>query len=362
MEILDIIKRHESLYIKTLRQYDSAEKTENYRYIIQPGLLEEIDRLITQDMRDVFSNEQLHLEEYMYLANAIKHWNAAFNFCSKKKKDNYTIPSLGKYYLPGGIPNPLAIPIPIDCSNHKYTEQDLEKMLMVHTSHLNNPYLASVYLAYYVLEDIIPLRTKLGSDSFWRLENIWLKNVKELIAWLVWKREGEIAEDWRKEKDYFIACWIIRSMLLNPEKGNRQQFGTIKKYLIKNYLKEVPTKLAGHRHKSYIIDESKAKTHELIRRKAQRIWELGGTGSKENDWANAQNYVNLFYDNIIAAVEENDEESIENVLLAFQFSKSPNNRFLIINCFETAVALNFLKTSKLINIFDRKELTVEEIL
>ena len=49
----------------------------------------------------------------------------------------------------------------------------------------------------------------------------------------------------------------------------------------------------------------------------------------------------MFYEHIIPAVLQNDEESVLTVLKAFQFSNE-NSYNLIINCFEAALPIYFL--------------------
>ncbi|HEY4787125.1 MAG TPA: hypothetical protein VIH57_13800, partial [Bacteroidales bacterium] len=57
-----------------------------------------------------------------------------------------------------------------------------------------------------------------------------------------------------------------------------------------------------------------------------------------------------YYENIIPAIMKDDNDSekinhINNILKAFEFSKSPQNRFLIINSFETVIAIYFINKS-----------------
>jgi hypothetical protein len=80
----------------------------------------------------------------------------------------------------------------------------------------------------------------------------------------------------------------------------------------------------------------------LIKRNAKRIRETTGNLDNDINWFRAKLYTGMFYENIIPAVIENNEDKTVMILKAFQFSKAPENRYLIINCFETAIAIHFL--------------------
>jgi hypothetical protein len=124
------------------------------------------------------------------------------------------------------------------------------------------------------------------------------------------------------------------------------EFGATKFYIQEHYLDD-EGKL------SITIDE-RSKLFELIKKKAYRIYETTGSNDKNLNWENAKLYVKMFYENIIPAVIDKNEENILKVLKAFQFSIT--NRFLIINCFEASIAIYFLDSNIIENLWKNTEL------
>ena len=56
-----------------------------------------------------------------------------------------------------------------------------------------------------ILEGKINFISKIGSKSYWRLETEWLKKVKQLKAYFIWKsRKGK--DWWNSEKAKLSAC------------------------------------------------------------------------------------------------------------------------------------------------------------
>lgn len=195
---------------------------------------------------------------------------------------------------------------------------------------------ATLIFALKVLEGEIHLTRSLQPASYWRLENIWLSEVKRTKAFLNWER-GLIqrmpeSRNWSPDDYYFEACRRLRKRLADEEhKARAADFALVREYMRNRYLDDKGNFSSGR-------DESE----KLLRAKAQQIFEVTGGQGADADWHHACTYSRMFYENIILAVEAKDQESTLVVLKAFQYSKAPENRYLIINCFEAAVALYFL--------------------
>ena len=183
-------------------------------------------------------------------------------------------------------------------------------------------------LALNILKGVIPF-AQLHPESYVHLEAAWLRRVKAILAYCYW-RAGSLKGP---DADYFDASAEIRSWLLKRERSKLQDFDRVENYLTENYLT-----------KSGLLDEKKAE--KLIIAKARRIWETTGEQDPEKNWFRARLYIKLFYENIVGAVRSKDEktgrEKTAKILEAFEFSKSPLNRFLIINAFEAVLAIEFL--------------------
>ncbi len=183
---------------------------------------------------------------------------------------------------------------------------------------------ACAFMALKVLEGEIPISV-LSSSSYKMLEGVWLKDVKQLKAYYIWKENESSAE----EENYHEASRAICRLLRLGIRDDPSAFGPLKGYLLDRYLCEDGRQL------------DPKKEWPLIQPKAQRIWETRGEPDQDLNWHRAQSYVKLFYENILPAVE-GSRESTKSVLKAFQFSKAPRNRYLIINSFEVALAVRFL--------------------
>ncbi len=150
------------------------------------------------------------------------------------------------------------------------------------------------------------------------------------FAWIEQKRGLFL----NHEKDFFDACDHIRQeLLVNEEmKSSLSDFNEVETYIKTHYL--------GSDGKLRTPIEKAPDLQKLIEVKAKRIHETTGSTDANKNWLQAETYTKMFYENIIPAVVKNDREKVLRVLKAFQYSKM--NRFIIINCFETASAIYFL--------------------
>lgn len=191
---------------------------------------------------------------------------------------------------------------------------------------------ASSHTSLYVLKRIIPFEN-LASESYMHLEKTWLRREKAILAYFYWCADpykGAVI-------DFNNSASEIRSWLLERKRVNLDYFGEVENYLMDSYLV-----------KADLLDETKEATQRLIEGKARRIWKMTGEQNEKRNWFRARLYVKLFYENIIGAVRDSDVKKTAKILEAFEFSKSAENKLIIINAFETALAIEFLD-KKVIN-------------
>jgi len=181
-----------------------------------------------------------------------------------------------------------------------------------------------------VLEGGVQLSSRVGPNALKRLENEWLSKVKRTKAYLLWE-EGNVSSDAsHHESDYYRACESFRKRLVDPEiKSQVEDFHPIEEYLRANYLDS-----RGR------FDAGKKPAKALLDVKAYRIYTHSREDNADLNFSHALGYAKMFYDNVLPAVK-GDEESTLLALKAFQYSKAPENRYLIINCLETAIAIYF---------------------
>jgi|SRR5271157_392250 len=188
---------------------------------------------------------------------------------------------------------------------------------------------ACAFLALMILEGTDISFLQLEPASYHLLEEVWFKTAKQLRAYYQWQKCDQGTPD----ANYFKATNDLRQTLLGRRPASLAQFERVKNYLQENYLDGSAT---GK------LDESKPRTNMLLRGMAQRIWENTGNIDAAANWFRARTYTHLYYDNIVPAVTEKNAAATASIMKAFQFSKAPTNRYLIINCFEVAVASEFL--------------------
>lgn len=311
-----------------------------------PHLLKEVDQLLTA-MKVLFSTST-SLEDNLWLINATVLWTGVFTSI-------FNIPRI----IALGEPPKHLLPSLPSTTGSGLTEQELNEMVnnrakYFEVSRLTKEQisysdkewqtdirLANTFLASETLDGKINFARRLSSSSYYRLEQFWLKDIKDFRAYFVWlERRGEFNDGHRKE-DYLQVCDHIRNMLVNEQiKALPMEFGEARQYLENQYL-----------NKNMEIDEDK--TRGIIQKKAYRMGELQGIHDGSQDWADAKAYVKMFYENIIPAVLDNDPEAVLAVLKAFQFTGAGHKQNIgedspiiikhhVVNCFEVTLATYFI--------------------
>lgn len=193
---------------------------------------------------------------------------------------------------------------------------------------------ARTYFAANVLTGKPDLAYQLGEESYEELEQVYLEDAKKLQAYHIWlKNKNNLP----LEQNYLKVCEQIRLRLLNRTiKAPEADFSDIHSYLSRRYLNGQKT---GFPTTSYDSET----TYQLKQIKALRIseyqWEQKLPSSPEEDWKKATEFAVLYYDNIIGAVE-GDLTCVKNVLKSFL---EPWRSYKIVNCFEAAIALSYIK-------------------
>ena len=178
-----------------------------------------------------------------------------------------------------------------------------------------------------VLEDEMPF-IRLDPESYNHLEGAWLRRVKQMKAYYIWKNHKRIGS---ALDDFFKAGQEIRNWLLHRPRSKLIHFDRIRGYIQREYLAD-----------NGMLDETKPGAFNLIKTKAHRIWQTTNQPDPKLNWYRAKLYVTMYYENIVGAVLENDERKTATILKAFEFSKSEENGYLIINAFEAVIAIDFL--------------------
>ncbi|MDJ0650568.1 MAG: hypothetical protein QNJ60_17890 [Xenococcaceae cyanobacterium MO_188.B19] len=192
-------------------------------------------------------------------------------------------------------------------------------------------YSACTYFSSKILEGKLDLPTLVKSELYDCLEKVWLEDVKQLKAYQIWRsiEDRWISENHIREDYYYQACNQIADSLVDPYiKAPPSRFEALQDYLKNHYLTDEGK-----------LDENKS--HNLIERKAYRIWKKTKNSNSWENWSSAKQYVEDLYGNIIPAVLKSDPKSITRVKNAIKASENPAY-YNIINCFEMALVIYFL--------------------
>ncbi len=222
----------------------------------------------------------------------------------------------------------------------RFTREFLDGIQSTPEEMLNDMLDARAFLVLKILDQEMRLG-HLDSEAYQLLESTWLRRVKQMKAFFIWKVGGTGS----REGDFHQASREIRGWLLRRSRADSTDFQKVQDYLREHYLDAADG-----------IDENKLATNRLIAEKARRIWQTTGETCEQLNWFRAKLYVTMFYQNIIGAVLESDLQKTATILKAFEFSKAPENRYLLTNGFEAAIAIDFLNKDIIREILRKPEL------
>lgn len=208
----------------------------------------------------------------------------------------------------------------------RFTSEYIDSIPSTPQEMLNDLLDARAFLVLNILDQEMRL-ADIDPGAYYLLEGVWLRRVKQMKAFHIWKVGGTGSRD----GDFHQASREIREWLLKRGRSDLSSFNKVRTYLRDSYLDD-----------SDALDERKLGVSRLITAKARRLWEMTGETREKVNWFRAKLYVTMFYENIIGAVVAGDLQKTAMILKAFEFSKFPRNRYLLTNGFEGAVAIEFL--------------------
>jgi hypothetical protein len=177
--------------------------------------------------------------------------------------------------------------------------------------------------AFETLASSIPLH-QIGAESYIRLEECWLEDMKKLQAYAIKMRQSGRG-DMDHAADYYAqACQELSERLQAGSKLDCDGFTPVLEYLENRFMS------------NGVIDMAKAEP--LIRAKAERLWKMTG-GDAEVNWLIAETFVRDFYGNLAFAVLGMDIQAYDKVMGAL-LAGDPVAQ--IVNVFEITMAMNFL--------------------
>lgn len=208
---------------------------------------------------------------------------------------------------------------------------------------------AEIFLANDILDGTIDFAHRISSRSYPRLEKIWMSEVRELLAYLEWEARGADLFDPNTTQHYFRAWDDFAKRIKAFEfKVSPSDFGEAKRYLEAKYV--------TFENGCYKLKESLSKgdKYSIFHSKSQRVrqekgrWDHNRFWDDQLNWRNAEKYIKQYYENIIPAVVDKDENCAKKVIQAFDYSM--RGPYRIINAFEMALVIYFVGTDTLRNV------------
>jgi hypothetical protein len=198
----------------------------------------------------------------------------------------------------------------------------------------------------------VNMARQFSSDSYCHLEEVWVDDVKDVIAYLAWEAQKSVGEEPDRER-YRDACQELNEMVFDRHiKAGLGDFVQVAEYIGNRFL---------HRGK---LDRSKPATGDLIAKKAECVWRHTGRGddrTAENERA-AISFVRDFYQNIVPAVEEDDLRRLKAVLETLKAGGDDRYRNRLLSCFEAALLIYFLNPDTLRQACEEVGLQTDEVL
>ena len=343
-DLEDVRRKHEALYRRVCTEEanlkDKKNVDERSRVIKEiESLLEEM-RLITGPAADTAQCD--------WVGEASVRWQKVYTEVFNEPEDVFEKVGL---VSPSRKATPLSRPMPRDqiegylrrsandiSQSRKLTElyRQLEYLRhhrgSIHSAipssgeeMLDDWYRAHVYLASEALRGGIDFARRFEPPTFPYLEQVWLGDAKRLQAYRTWYKADVLWDD-HPERYYLDACEKIRERILHDSvKAPPPTFSPVRKY-IRRYLTE-----------ERIDPKSNANAKEIVEIKAYRLWLLRGrSGSANDNWREAERYVQRYYESIISAVEDRAPTAAGAVVEAI------SNQRELVNAFEAAVYVYFV--------------------
>lgn len=360
----EIKKRHHELYeialkdIPDLLRKASESPTEGARVNVEELLrenkkfehyLDNLDSLIS-DIRSAAAQTE-SFDVYKWFRDAATKWQTVYS-------GTLNIPKIIQLSLPTKelvLPKLVLPSLPVGRALSEEEIKDRCKSLSAHTLRCRRKefgiwpteeekakdyYLAEVSFVVDVLEGHVNFPSRIGKLSYWRLENMWLKEAKEYMAYMYTLLRDDLMaiHPDRDRQDFEKICENIRELLVSQQKGLISEFDEPQSYIEEHYLTDGKLDLS----KPEVIEQVDKKAHRF----AEKILESSGKPDDFKNHVDAETYMRMFYENIIPAVletnQENAKDKVLTVLKSLQFSKSATNRYHVVNCFEVALAMYFI--------------------
>jgi hypothetical protein len=352
MTMAEIRETHAKLY---------GEYIDQRQKILQaPAEFEHRAAALLNEMRRV-SALVTSVEDYDWLRSAVDKWRAVYVFTlnvprniSLQPPTQTLLPPIGRKedtFFSEAVLNRWVRNLAFEGAKRRVVcrlqamapEELLKKMPSTKEEEEQDWRAAGIQLAYEVIEGRIALN-RIRPESYWRIMQVWLEDVKRVKAFYVWIDRGAAMETPRRTREnYSEACRLIGARLLGGTKLDPREFTAVSDYLEARYLSNGKVDLE--------------KCTPLIGAKAHRLWETTGETDCDKNWQRATNYVCEFYGHIIPAIVAGDPDAHARV--AGEMLEAVEGPDQMVNVFEMAIAVSFLPASES-NVGEKQELGSEK--
>ncbi len=168
----------------------------------------------------------------------------------------------------------------------------------------------------------------LSSAVFHQLQQIWLSDIVRFHAYVKWVHQGaDASSDGKGDHDEARLEFLRRVGNSSIKFDGKGAYDVILSYLTSNCLASP----------GYRFDREKPGARQRVATKAYRIYDVTGSRDDPANWARAESYVVKFYDNVVAAILDDDAVSKTELREALSLSEDPRYGCSITDCFEAMV-------------------------
>ncbi len=285
----DVLENRELLK-EFLRIQDNKKKIEEFKKIKESEyqsiikLSDDVNNFI--DNIEALSGTVNTLESYMWLCDIAEKWHSIFStLLSAPRIIDLSPPNIwleppSANFTDKEIEDRLKTYKDISCSAQK---AEFHKLSDEHEQAAYRS--AKEFFVLEVLDGKINFAQRIPKESYWRLEEIWVKQLKSLLAYFFWMNQQKVLFQ-KHETDFLDATNYLRNKLVTPEiKAQPSEFKIAKDYIRTHYINE------DNKLREFNIKE----LNKLLDDEAYNIYKLTGYEDENKNWKLAEVFIKGSY-------------------------------------------------------------------
>lgn len=200
--------------------------------------------------------------------------------------------------------------------------------------------LAETFFCLDILKGDLDFCNCISEDLLDILSRVWLHDVLRLHAYMLWKtqkKEPFQINEAARQQDFYDACSSFRARIASKDSKCHSMEVRL---IISDYIARKYLNLEEYKAGRYVLD--RVKSNVVIKRRAQRSFDISQNHDMNRNYFHAEEYVRTFFENIIPSMLEDGETAARSRALIYEtFEKSdgPNYYSSIATCLEGAILI-----------------------